>query len=387
MTDQPSDQPSDLFDNAPCGYAVLDASGMVVAANAELLRLLGRTRDEVVGRKSLAQLVSAGGRIYLDTHVFPMLALEGVVRELALDVVTPDGTRVPVLVSANLARHHEPEGSLIRVVVLEARDRRRYETDLLESMRTTEAARQVAAELAETLQRTLIPPTPPSVDGLAIAAAYRPAGDGREVGGDFYDVFQVADHEWLAVIGDVTGKGVAAATVTTFVRHTIRALAMQFRDPADLLRELNRALLAHETDRFCTLVVVRLAENDDDWALTGSVGGHPLPLLRRTDGTVVELGSHGSLVGVIEAPTFSTFEHRLGDDLLLLYTDGVIEARHHGALFGPEGLLPLVAGCPHDPEAVTTAVVESVLDFQDGDPRDDIAVLTLARAGIRTPPG
>lgn len=387
MSDRPATQESDLFDNAPCGYAVLDASGMVVEANAELLRLLGRDRDEVVGRRSLAQLVSAGGRIYLDTHVFPMLALEGVVRELALDVVQADGTRVPVLVSANLARHHEPEASRIRVVVLEARDRRRYETDLLESMRTIEAARQVAAELAETLQRTLIPPTPPTVDGLAIAAAYRPAGDGREVGGDFYDVFQVADHEWLAVIGDVTGKGVAAATVTTFVRHTIRALAMQFPDPADLLRELNRAVLAHETDRFCTLVLVRLVEDGTDWSLIGSVGGHPLPLLRRTDGTVVELGSHGSLVGVIETPTFSTFEHHLGDDLLLLYTDGVIEARNAGELFGPEGLLPLVARCPHDPDAVTAAVVDAVLDFQDGNPRDDIAVLTLARAGIRPSAG
>lgn len=387
MSDQLGDQDSDLFDNAPCGYAVLDASGKVVAANAELLRLLGRARDEVVDRLSLAQLVSAGGRIYLDTHVFPLLALEGAVRELALDVVTPDGTRVPVLLSANLARSTEPEGSLIRVVVLEARDRRRYETDLLESMRTIESARQVAAELAETLQRTLIPPTPPAVEGLAIAAAYRPAGDGREVGGDFYDVFQVAEHEWLAVIGDVTGKGVAAATVTTFVRHTIRALAMQYADPSDLLVELNRAVLAHEGDRFCTLVVLRMVDDGTDWSVTGSVGGHPLPLLRRGDGSVVELGSHGSLVGVIESPTFSTFEHRLGDDLLLLYTDGVIEARHEGQLFGPEGLLPLVAACPQDPETVTTSVVAAVLDFQDGDPRDDIAVLTLARAGDRRGPG
>jgi sigma-B regulation protein RsbU (phosphoserine phosphatase) len=382
-----SDQQPDLFDNAPCGYAVLDASGLVVEANAELLRLLGRTRDEVVGVLSFAQLVSAGGRIYLDTHVFPMLALEGAGRELALDVVHADGTRVPVLVSANVAPQAEPGRSRIRVVVLEARDRRRYETDLLESMRTIEAARREAAELAETLQRTLIPPTPPAIDGLAIAAAYRPAGDGREVGGDFYDVFQVAEHEWLAVIGDVTGKGVAAATDTAFVRHTIRALAMQIRDPSDLLRELNRAVLAHDTDRFCTVVVVRLVEDRGDWSVTGSVGGHPLPLVRHPDGTVAEVGSHGSLVGVIDAPSFETFEHRLGEDLLLLYTDGVIEARREREFFGLEGLLPLVAGASHDPSAVTTAVVEAVLDFQDGDARDDNAVLTLGRARNRSDAG
>jgi sigma-B regulation protein RsbU (phosphoserine phosphatase) len=382
-----SDQQHDLFDNAPCGYAVLDGSGLVVEANAELLRLLGRTRDEVVGVLSLAQLVSAGGRIYLDTHVFPMLALEGAVREVALDVVHADGTRVPVLVSANVAPQPEPGRSRIRLVVLEARDRRRYETDLLESMRTIEAARREAAELAETLQRTLIPPTPPAIDGLAIAPAYRPAGDGREVGGDFYDVFQVAEHEWLAVIGDVTGKGVAAATDTAFVRHTVRALAMQVRDPSDLLRELNRAVLAHETDRFCTVVVVRLCEDHGDWSVTGSVGGHPLPLVRHPDGTVAEIGTHGSLVGVIDAPTFSTFEHRLGEDLLLLYTDGVIEARRGREFFGLEALLPLVADSEHDPSAVTTAVVEAVLDFQEGDARDDIAVLTLGRAGNRAGAG
>ena len=88
-------------------------------------------------------------------------------------------------------------------------------------MRTIEAARQDAAELAETLQRTLIPPDTADHRGAhASRAAYRPAGDGREVGGDFYDVFQVGDREWVVVIGDVTGKGVAAATVTAFVRHT-----------------------------------------------------------------------------------------------------------------------------------------------------------------------
>jgi sigma-B regulation protein RsbU (phosphoserine phosphatase) len=377
----------DLFENAPCGYAVLDGSGLVVEANRELLRLLGRSREEVEGRLALAELVSAGGRIYLDTHVFPMLALNGFVREVALDVVQADGGRVPVLVSANVTTDPEPDRSLTRVVVLEARDRRRYETDLLESMRTIEAARRDAAELAETLQRTLIPPTPPAIEGLAIAAAYRPAGDGREVGGDFYDVFQVDEHEWLAVIGDVTGKGVDAATVTAFVRHTVRALAMQFRDPSALLTELNRAVLTHDTDRFCTVVVVRLVDHGTAWTLTGSIGGHPLPLVRHPDGSVTELGTHGSLVGVIDTPTFSTFEHPLGNDLLVLYTDGVTEARRDRRLFGLEGLMPLVAAADHDPAAVTGAVVGAVLDFQGGDPRDDIAVLTLGHAGVRAAAG
>lgn len=377
---------ADLFEDAPSGYAVLDGHGVVVAANAELLRLLGRNRDDVVGVRTLSQLVSAGGRIYLDTHVFPMLEIDGVVREIALDVVHADGTRVPVLVSANISRHEDPGLARIRLVVLEARDRRRYETDLLESMRTVEAARQDAAELAETLQRTLIPPTPPVIDGLAIAAAYRPAGDGHVVGGDFYDVFQVGDSDWVAVVGDVTGKGVAAALVTAFVRHTIRDLAIRVPDPAELLAALNGAMLAHDTDRFCTVVVLRLSHDGDDWSICGCVGGHPLPLVRHADGSVEELGSHGSLVGVISAPTFRTFEHTLGDDLLVLYTDGVIEARRERELYGMERLAPLLAATGHDAAAVTTAVVSSVLDFQEGDPRDDIAVLTLGRDDLGPTP-
>ena len=377
----------DLFEEAPSGYAVLDGHGTVLAANAELLRILGRDRDDVVGVLGLSQLVSAGGRIYLDTHVFPMLELDGVVREIALDVVHADGTRVPVLVSANTSRHDDAALARIRLVVLEARDRRRYETDLLESMRTVDAARHEAAELAVTLQRTLIPPTPPVIDGLAISAAYRPAGDGHEVGGDFYDVFQVGDSEWTAVVGDVTGKGVAAALVTAFVRHTIRDLAIRVPDPAELLAELNRALLAHDTERFCTVVVLRLSHDAGDWSICGSVGGHPLPVLRHTDGSVEELGSHGSLVGVISEPTFRTFEHTLGDDLLMLYTDGVIEARRERELYGMERLAPLVAATEHDPAALTMAVVGSVLDFQEGDPRDDIAVLTLGRGAAEPAPG
>ena len=368
---------SDLFDFAPCGYAVLDRAGLVVDANVELLRILGRSHGEVAGLLSLAQLVTAGGRIYLDTHVFPLLDIEGSVREIALDVVHADGTRVPVILSANVDDSAGPELRRVRVVVLEARDRRRYETDLLEAVRATEAARLHASELAETLQQTLIPPSPPSIDGLTMSAAYRPAGDGREVGGDFYDVFQVADGEWLVVIGDVTGKGVAAATVTSFVRHVVRDLAIRQPDPAALLLELNQALLDHPTDKFCTIVVVRLIRRDGDWQLRASAGGHPLPLLRRNDGTTVELGTHGPLVGVLAEPSYATFEHVLADDIVVLFTDGVVEARQDRELFGLERLLELVSATSADVSAITESVVAAALAFQDGDPRDDIAVVTL----------
>lgn len=370
---------TDLFAEAPCGYAVLDGRGRLLEANSELLRLLDRPRSGVVGA-SLADLLTVGGRIYLDTHVFPILDVEGQVREIAVDVLQPDGARVPVLLNANSSRADRPEDTRIRLVLVEVRDRRRYETDLLESMRTVEAARKDAAELAETLQQTLIPPTPPTIEGLELAAAYRPAGDGREVGGDFYDVFQIGDDEWVVVLGDVSGKGVAAALVTAFVRHTVRDLAMQVADPAELLRALNRELVAHPTDRFCTVVLVKLCCQDGSWRVTGSVGGHPPPLLRHSDGEVEELEVRGSLVGILEEPTYQTFELALDDELLVLYTDGVTEARRDRTMFGATELAALVSRAPHSSAEVTASIVDEVLEYQDGDPADDIAVMTLGQA-------
>ncbi len=376
-----SGETADLFDDAPCGYAVLDSSGLILDANIELLRLLGRTRAEVVGRLTLPNLVSVGGRIYFETTVFPLLELEGTVREVALDLLHAGGDRIPVLLNANVSLDPEPERTRIRAVVLEARDRRRYEKDLLMAVRAKEEARRAAAELAATLQLTLIPPSLPRIEGLALSAAYRPAGDGSEVGGDFYDVFQVSDQEWVLVIGDVLGKGVAAATVTTFVRHTVRDLAMQVRDPAELLSRLDRALAENPTERFCTLVIARLSREGGEWTLVGSAGGHPLPLVRRADGTVAELGAPGSLVGVLTDPTFTAFTHVLSDDVLVFYTDGVVEARRQQELYGEDRLACLVAETPADVGLLTDAIVESVLTYQDGNAIDDIAVLAVQRVG------
>ncbi len=384
-----SEDARDLVENAPCGLAVLDRFGLILEANAELLRLLGLDRGDVIGRRSLPSLVSVGGRIYFDTHIFPLLHLQGAVQEIALEVVRPDGTRVPVLFNANLVvspdtdtdTDPDPDATRVRVALLEARDRRRYEADLLRAVRSAEEARQAAAEMATVLQQTLIPPRPPDIDGLTVAAAYRPAGDGSEVGGDFYDVFQVAEQQWVVVIGDVLGKGVGAATVTAFVRHTVRDLAMQVSDPAELLRRLDVAVASDVTEKFCSLVVARISRDDltNGWSIVGSVGGHPLPLVRHPDGSVSELGTPGSLVGLFADPVFVTFEHLLHDDVVLFYTDGVIEAQSETELFGEQRLVTLLSEGEHDAFALTEDVVRTVLSFQKGDARDDVAVLAVQR--------
>ena len=112
--------------------------------------------------------------------------------------------------------------------------------------------------IAQTLQRSLLPPELPEIPGVETAALYRPAGEGNEVGGDFYDLFSTGEREWFAVIGDVCGKGAEAATVTALARYTIRAAVMRHRSPAGILRWLNAAMLRQRAGRFVTLACARL---------------------------------------------------------------------------------------------------------------------------------
>jgi sigma-B regulation protein RsbU (phosphoserine phosphatase) len=367
----------DLFENAPCGYVVTDGSGLIVAANAEFHRLVGHPAGTLTGRRTLGSLLPIGGRIFLETHLLPMLEHDGVVREIAIDLLRSDGERVPVLVNATTASDTS-QGVGLRVVFLETRDRHRYERDLLQATRAAERARREATDLAQTLQQTLIPPAPPAIPHLSIAATYRPAGDGTVVGGDFYDVFQVGLPAWMVVLGDVSGKGVSAAAVTAFVRHSVRALAVEHPDPADLLHRLDRALHLDDTGHYCTLVVARLVWHDGRWSISLALAGHPPPLLRTPDGGTRELGRYGSPVGLVEHPIFHTVEHDLGDETITFYTDGVTEARNGRHLYGEDRLHALLTELPHEPSAITEGIAGAVLDYQEGTAVDDIAIVSFA---------
>ncbi len=375
MSQREADTPSVLtdaaFELAPCGYVVVE-DGVIVRANGEFARLLGVPADEVVGR-SLDGLVSAGGRILLETHVRPILEHAGVVREIALELVRPDGGRVPILLNA---RSIGTDPATVLVVVLETRDRHRYEDYLVGAKRAAEAASVHAAAMATTLQQTLIPPQPPEIPHLEIQAAYRPAGSGREVGGDFYDVFQVGPDAWVVVLGDVSGKGIQAAVITSFVRHTLRSLAMAHDDPSDLLRALDAALWAHGTDHYCTVAAVRLERTDLRWTLALSLAGHPPALVLEPDGTTYEFGVPGTPAGLMSEARFHTVRHEITDEVFLLYTDGVTEGRSStGELYGEERLAELVASLPHHPRQVVDGVVHAALAWQDDDASDDIALV------------
>lgn len=362
----------------PCGYVEVGPDDVIRAANPEFLRLVGRTFEEVVGVGTFPQLLAVGDQIYYETHYRPTLEMHHEIREIALELVRPDGEKVPILVSANRASDAAGD-AVTRTVVFEARGRRSYELELLRARRAAEDAEARARGLARTLQQTFIPPSAPVVPGLDIAGAYRPAGDGSEIGGDFYEVFQVSSGEWIVAVGDVSGKGVEAAVLTAFVSHTLRALAVQWNHPSEILRALNTALLAHGSDRFCTVVVLRLLRDGDDWLVKISSGGHPLPLLVHADGRIGEIGAAGSLVGVLTHPQLDDERAVISvGDRLVVFTDGVTEARGAAGPFGLERVVALLGRVGRSAAEVTDTLLEGVLEFQDGQARDDIAIVTIA---------
>jgi PAS domain S-box-containing protein len=233
--------------------------------------------------------------------------------------------------------------------------------------------------VALSLQEELLPRDLPPVPGLDIAARYAAAGEGNEVGGDFYDVFPAADG-WQIVIGDVVGKGPAAAAITGLARHTLRAAAAYEQRPSALLRQLNNALQAEEPGRRLASVASLLLEpREGEVRLTLSAGGHPLPVLVRADGTVREVGRHGKLLGVDEDPVLFDDEEVLRPgDLLVLYTDGVVDARGARGAFGEDRLRALLADCAADaPSRVVQRVESAVLAASGGRPQDDLAVVAL----------
>ena len=376
------DDPAALYDKAPCGYLSTTPDGTIVKVNQTFLTLSGYERDDLVGMKRFPDLLTAGGRIYHETHYAPMLQMQGSVREIALDIVRADGTKLPVLVNSVMETDASGSPLIVRAAIFEATDRREYERELLRAKERAEASEKRATLLARTLQQTLIPPSPPDIPGLDIAAAYRPAGSGDEVGGDFYDVFQIAPGDWVVAIGDVCGKGVEAAVVTALARHTIRAAAVHQHRPSEILATLNAVLLRHETSRFCTVTLVRLRQGTDSWRATVCSGGHPPPIHCCTGTTPGPTGASGTLLGVIPDPELHDHDvELLPEQTLLLYTDGVTEARKGKEFFGEERLGKVVSVPNLDSaEALVSVALEAVMEFQSGNPRDDVALV-----GIRVP--
>jgi sigma-B regulation protein RsbU (phosphoserine phosphatase) len=402
------DSAEELYESAPCGYLSTLMDGTIAKINATLLNWLGLDREAVVGRRRFADLLTVGGKLYHETHFAPLLRMQGEVRGIAFEMKTGDGGRLPVLVSSIVKVSGDGEPLLIRTTVFDAADRRAYEEELLRRRRDAEQARGEAERLrsvaeqahrqAETdrarltdvlavLQQSLVPTALPEVPGLETAVYYHPASVDH-LGGDFYDLFPVDGRRWVFFLGDVCGKGPEAAALTSLTRYTLRTAALHDPAPATALSTLNDVLQQRYTaggdPRYCTCVlgVVEPDPERGHAVVRVASGGHPPALVLRADGRVEELSTPGGLlIGIIrDAPVATTVTTLAPGDTLLLYTDGLTEARTGPArrgLYGEAALHQFVAAhAPASPRAVIAALTGLLDSFGEG-LDDDTALLAL----------
>lgn len=246
------------------------------------------------------------------------------------------------------------------------------------------------SHVARSLQATLLPPTLPRAERIDFGARYTAAGQGLDVGGDFFDVF-ATNGTWLGAVGDVCGKGVEAAAVTGLVRHTIRSRSLSDPSPGAVLTHLNHLLLRAGADeaaargdgwlepRFCTAVLVALDPTADGVRATICAAGHPLPLVRRVDGSVEKVATPGDLLGVRDEVVLgdTVVDLRPGD-VVVVFTDGITE-RHRGCRhFGEEGIGAVLRETGEaDADTIAARIEEAARGFVEGDAEDDMAVVVV----------
>jgi serine phosphatase RsbU (regulator of sigma subunit) len=234
--------------------------------------------------------------------------------------------------------------------------------------------------IATTLQQSLLPDSLPEIEGLELAVGYWAAGAGTQVGGDFYDVFEI-DDGWAVVIGDVCGTGPHAASLTGLVRHTIRTLAWQGASHEDVLLHVNRAILRSGRATFCTALYATVRRGANGFRFDMAAGGHPLPIRCRTDGRTTTIGLPGTLLGAYGDPRATTVTSTLEPgDTIVLYTDGITDVRPPHDLSN-EALRAIVGsaarGGASAPDVVARlgGAISDVLPI--GERNDDIAILVL----------
>ena len=287
----------------------------------------------------------------------------------------------------------DADGALTHVVAVQ-----RDVGELVEARRRGEQLQAGGLEVARELQRALLPPVLPVVAGLELAAGQRAGGlvgePAHAVSGDFYDVLPRPSGGAVLALGDVAGRGAGAAAYTGQARWGLRALVGAGPGAADVVRALNASLVGQLGERFLTLALadVRPAADGPGLDVVLVLAGHPSALLRRADGSVDAVGEPGTLVGVLDDLDVPETRLRLAPgDLLLLHTDGVIEASGPAGMFGEARLREVVERPHDDAQEVVDRVLQAVADHAGdsaGDGGDDTTLLAVRAPAVgRAPAG
>ncbi len=365
----PEDTAEDLFENAPCGYLSTLPDGTIVRVNRTFETWTGLLREELVGVRRFQDLLSPGGRIYHETHYAPLLRMQGSVREIAVEIVRADGTRLSALINSVLESDEQGRPQRVRTVVFDATDRRRYEDELLR-------ARREEQETAQLLSRSLLSGSLPAAPGLEVEVVYRPAVSGLEVGGDWYDAFWLDDGDTIGlVVGDVVGRGIAAAATMGQLRSAVRALASTGLGPGRLLDALDAFAERHGVGTMTTLIYAELGLGSR--RLRYACAGHPPPLiLGPGDDPSFAWEGRSTPLDVAPASPGARREAALAlapGSTVLLYTDGLIERRSESLTDGMDRLLAVAATHRDDTAARLTAAL--VRTLHDPEHVDDVCLL------------
>ena len=350
----------------------MDARGRITDFNQAAEATFGYQRDEVIGEVLADFLVPYAmrerHRLGLADHLLtgagPIIG-----RRIEVNAQRRDGTEFPVeLTVTQIAGIQPPQ---FTGYLRDISARRQSDAELA-------ASRERLAHIARTLQNSLLPPSLPEIDGIELAAAFRPLGDGYDVGGDFYDAFELGDGSWALVLGDVCGKGSEAAAITALARYTVRAAAMRSRRPISVLATLNDAIHRQHPDTFCTLAYATLEPATGVVEL--ALGGHPHPLLLDAAGRTRPLGQPNRLLGPYDHWTGTTETLTLEPgDTLLLYSDGLTDARVGRDFYGDQRLIEVLGSTSGLSADDAVRVIErDVFDFASV-LNDDLAILAARR--------
>jgi sigma-B regulation protein RsbU (phosphoserine phosphatase) len=362
----------ELFEEAPCGFVITRPDGAIVRVNRTFEEMTGLHREQLVAGRRLQDLLTPGGRIYHETHYAPLLQMQGWVKEIAVELVRADGTRLAALINSVVGTDHAGEPQVVRTTVFDATDRRRYEQELLR-------ARDREREIAGRLQRSMLTGSLPEDRRLDLAVNYQPGVDGLEIGGDWYDAFWTGERSIGVVLGDVVGRGLEAAAVMGQLRSAVRALASTGLGPAALLDALDRYANQYGVGEMATVACAQLDLDTGDLRI--ACAGHPPP-------AIAEPGSHPSFVtDGRSAPldVYSTSAARpqaelvLGQDaVLLLFTDGLVERVDRPMDTGLDNLLSELGRRAGGPARDIAADLPRIM-LADSRTRDDVCVVVLRR--------
>ncbi|GAA4357478.1 histidine kinase N-terminal 7TM domain-containing protein [Angustibacter luteus] len=369
-----------VVEQIPDSVLVLDLHGRIVDANPSATRLTGRRGHALIGRRVLDVL----------TQLTALLETTPVEESTSgtCRATGPDGVvDLSVTVSPLPGGGEPPSG---RLVVLR---------DVTQQRDVERRLRELVTErtgIIETLRRGLYPLRLPEIPGLEVAATLDPAEAETSIGGDFLDVRSIGSGRWALMLGDVVGKGAGAATLTALARHTTIALTGLGWLPSRVLERVSHAIAEDDSGgeagqevRFCTMALATVEPGEDSAEVLLSLGGHPRPMFVTDRGVVTEVGVPGSLLGVIDDPELH--DVRLGlraGEALVMFSDGVTEARRGADAFGEQRLIELLSRLAGTPAAhIVHEVVSAVRAFSaQEEHRDDVAVLVLAIPGAAATP-